>query len=529
MKTRILAALFILSAATAAGRPAAGSPESSGTEKYRPKIHFSPVTGWMSDPNGMVYYDGEYHLCYQHIPFDDPAHIPWGEMYWGHAVSRDLLNWEPLPIALAPDSLGYIFSGSAVADRHNTSGLGTKENPPLLAVFTYYDHVAAKEGRAAETQSQGLAYSTDRGRTWTKYAGNPILESPGLVDFRDPKIIWYEEGKHWIMAVACGRVIRFYSSPDCIRWEYMSEFGEGFGSHIGPWECPDFFPMRVKGTDQTRWVLLVSLYDSRDVPTKYHTATQYFIGDFDGKRFTTRQRDTLWVDYGRDNYAGVTFDNAPDSRRIFVGWMQSHQYAGGAMSIAGRSWAGAATFPRELSVVRDGESYRLVAEPAAEIGNLYGRQVRLPGMEIDGTVPLSDRVPFAKAPLDISLSFGLPKHRPALYGIRLRNGAGEYFSIEYDFRAGCFRADRTNATGTKFSEPFACVQQAPYRPDGKTMEWRLLVDVASVELFAGENKIVVTDVFYPSEPFDTIELYTDQGKVKLKKGTITELKTIRFE
>ena len=216
-------------------------------EKYRPQVHFTPEKNWMNDPNGMVFYKGEYHLFYQHYP-EKPV---WGPMHWGHAISKDLVHWEHLPIAIYPDSLGYIFSGGAIVDFNNTSGLGTKENPPLIAFFTYHDMEAEKQERYHEVESQAIAYSIDSGRTWIKYKNNPILENPGIRDFRDPKVIWDEQNEQWVMSIASGQVIKFYSSLNCLDWSYLSEFGEGKGNHSGVWECPDLFPLKVKNSEET--------------------------------------------------------------------------------------------------------------------------------------------------------------------------------------------------------------------------------------------------------------------------------------
>ncbi len=290
-------------------------------EQHRPHFHFTPESMWMNDPNGMVYYEGEYHLFYQHHPDD----VVWGPMHWGHAVSTDLVHWEHLPIALYPDEYGYIFSGSAVVDWKNTSGFGSKHNPPLIAIFTYHD-VDGEQAGNNDYQTQGIAYSIDKGRSWTKYENNPVLPNPGIKDFRDPKVIWYEPDQKWIMTLAAHDNVRFYSSPNLKDWIFESEFGKGIGAHGGVWECPDLFPMELDGTQ--KWVLLVSLNDGGP---NGGSGTQYFIGDFDGKTFINdnSKNQILWLDYGRDNYAGVTWSDIPDEdgRRIFMGWMSNWSYA----------------------------------------------------------------------------------------------------------------------------------------------------------------------------------------------------------
>jgi len=284
------------------------------SEKYRPQYHFSPDSMWMNDPNGMVYYEGEYHLFYQYYPDSNV----WGPMHWGHAISPDMVHWEHLPIALYPDDYGYIFSGSAVVDEQNTSGFGETGEAPLVAIFTYHDPVGAANGEI-DYQNQGLAYSNDKGRTWKKYE-EPVLKNPGIIDFRDPKVSWRREFNKWIMTLAVHDHIEFYSSSNLIDWAKTGEFGKETGAHGGVWECPDLFPIKIDGSDEIHWVLLVSIN-----PGGPHggSATQYFIGDFDGSTFTSSQNEIKWLDQGSDNYAGVTWSGIPDSdgRILFLGWI----------------------------------------------------------------------------------------------------------------------------------------------------------------------------------------------------------------
>ncbi len=277
------------------------------SDPYRPQIHFSPKEHWMNDPNGMVFYKGVYHLFFQYYP-DSTV---WGPMHWGHATSKDLVHWKQQPIALYPDSLGYIFSGSAVIDQQNTSGFGKNGHPPMVAIFTHHDPKGEKEGRN-NFQNQSLAYSLDEGKTWTKYAGNPVLKNPGIKDFRDPKVRWYEEGKKWIMTLATLDRIDFYSSKNLKTWTKESEFGKDLGAHGGVWECPDLFPMNYKG--KTVWILIVNINPGGP---NGGSATQYFTGDFDGKTFIPYQTDTRWLDYGPDEYAGITWSNTGNRQNIF--------------------------------------------------------------------------------------------------------------------------------------------------------------------------------------------------------------------
>ncbi len=488
-------------------------------EKYRPQIHFSPKEHWMNDPNGLVYYQGEYHFFYQYYP---EASV-WGPMHWGHAVSKDLIHWEHLPIALYPDSLGYIFSGSAVVDWNNTSGFGSKENPPLIAFFTYHNP-DIEQAKEIEVESQAIAYSTDKGRTWTKYEHNPVIPNPQIRDFRDPKVFWHEETNQWIASLACGDEIRFYASRDCKQWTYLSNFGNGRGCHEGVWECPDLFPLKVKDSDETRWVLIVNINPGGP---SGGSATQYFVGDFDGKRFVSNQQQTLWMDYGRDNYAGVTWSDAPDNRRILIGWMNNWQYAGSKPCI---TWSGAATFPRELGLVKDGPLYLLTSEPVKEIEKLYGRSVSRENLTVKETVALSDMFDFATRPIEMKITFDQKNNTQmgfaSRYGIRLKNKQGEYIAVGYDNMKKAFYVDRTNAVGEVFSDKFASIHFAPYIVHTPTIEWRLLIDVASVEFFTAGGRIVTTDVFYPSDPFDLIEVFSENGNIEIVNLHVNELHSI---
>lgn len=484
-------------------------------EKHRPQVHFSPPSGWMNDPNGMVYFDGEYHLFYQHYP---EASV-WGPMHWGHAVSKDLVHWEHLPIALYPDSLGYIFSGSAIVDYENSSGFGSKEYPALVAFFTYFN-----PEKQVYNQTQGIAYSVDKGRTWTKYGKNPVISNPGIPDFRDPKVFRHKETNQWIMALAAGQEIHFYGSEDLKEWAFLSRFGEDYGCHDGVWECPDLFPLEVKGSDDVRWVLIVNINPGGPAGG---SATQYFIGDFDGRSFRTDQKKAKWADQGKDNYAGVTWSNAPDDRTLFIGWMNNWQYAGEKPCI---TWSGATTFPRELGLEREGQDYYLTSVPVREIKELRGKSATFSTMTINKSRILSDKLPVKSDPVEIRLVFDQSDNTKmgfaSIYGIRLKNGKGEYITIGYDNRDKLFYVDRTNAAGEVFSEHFSSLHSFLYQVDTPQVEWRLVVDVASVEFFGAGGRVVSTNVFYPSEPFDQIEVFAEDGAIEMLSGSITELKSI---
>jgi sucrose-6-phosphate hydrolase SacC (GH32 family) len=319
------------------------------TEKFRPELHFTPSRNWMNDPNGLLFYKGKYHLFFQH----NPDGILWGNMSWGHAVSIDLLHWEHLPVAIPCTDTTGIFSGSAVVDYKNTTGFGSTENPAIVAIYTEHKNDESN-------QSQHIAYSLDEGLTFTKYEGNPVLDLD-MKDFRDPKVTWQESTQSWLMTVAKPKEykITFFSSADLIHWEHLSDFGP-LGATGGCWECPDLFPLPAE-SGEMKWVLIVSLNPGGIAGG---SGTQYFVGDWDGKAFTTPQKETLWIDYGRDNYAGVTFNDAPDNRRIFLGWMSNWDYAAKVPSFI---WRTSMTLPRELQLLTFGDEIRLTANPIKEV------------------------------------------------------------------------------------------------------------------------------------------------------------------
>jgi fructan beta-fructosidase len=489
-----------------------GSGELS--EKHRPQFHFSPDSMWMNDPNGLVYYKGEYHLFYQYFPNG----TTWGPMHWGHAVSTDLVNWEHLPIALYPDSLGYIFSGSAVFDQANTSGLGTGENPPLVAIFTYHNMAFEKAGRQ-DCQYQGIASSIDNGRTWTKYPGNPVLPNPGIRDFRDPKVTWHPVSQKWIMVLAVNNHVRFYSSPNLIDWAFESAFGEVEGAHGGIWECPDIFPM--KSEEGEKWVLLVSL--NNGAPNG-GSGTQYFIGDFDGNKFVNSNKSEKihWLDYGKDNYAGVTWSNTPDSlvQRQFIGWMSNWQYA---EKVPTTRWRSAMTVARTLELKKFGEETLIVAQPVESLKSLRKSTISIPGDIFSGIkVVEHDTSGAFIGELEIVFQqkngpqFGLASD----FGIELTNSLGESLLIGYEPMQKQYFIDRTNAGKTDFSPQFSGRHYAPAAENSENISMHLLIDASSVELFADDGRTVMTELFFPHEDFNHVKLFAGNGSVKLKMGTM---------
>ncbi len=482
-----------------------------GPSPDRLTYHFTPPDHWMNDPNGMVYHDGEYHLFYQHYP----EGMVWGPMHWGHAVSTDMVHWEDLPIALYPDSLGMIFSGSAVDDRRNTSGLGTAENPPLVAVFTHHDMDGEKSGRE-DYQYQSLAYSTDRGRSWTKYAGNPVIPNPGIKNFRDPKVRWDDGSQQWLLTLAAHDHIKIYASPNLIDWTFLSDFGRGIGAHVGVWECPDLFPMTSREGDD-HWVLLLSV--DKGSPNG-GSGTQYFVGRFDGEKFeldpSQSPQDSIWLDYGRDNYAGVSWADIPaaDGRRIYMGWMNNWQYA---RQVPTPDRRGAMTLPRTLELRQTPRGMRLTSMPVRET-----MELRTAEQPVSGD---SAALAFAASTLELDLRFRLPADASEgrIY-VRLTNGLGETYEVGYDAAERVFFSDRRGAGRIDFSPDFAKrVHMAPRFSTGTELGLRLWFDNQSAELFADEGTIAMTDLFYPTEEFTEARVINEIPGATFVSGTQWQL------
>lgn len=500
--------------------------KSAYSEPHRPQFHFSPPAKWMNDPNGMFYYKGEYHLFYQYYP-DSTV---WGPMHWGHAVSRNLRRWEHLPVALYPDSLGYIFSGSAVVDWKNTSGFGKNGQPPIVAIYTYHNMAGEKSGRS-DFQYQGIAYSNDNGRTWTKYAANPVIPNKeNIRDFRDPKVRWDDVSGQWVLVLAAQNHVRFYGSQDLKNWKFLSDFGREWGSHGGVWECPDLFPVKVEGSTEKKWVLLVSI--NPGAPNG-GSGTQYFVGNFDGKSFTPDQSFTasiqneqgVWLDYGRDNYAGVTWSDVPakDGRRLFMGWMSNWDYA---TVVPTDTWRSAMTLPRELKLKTTSAGYRLFSTPVRELGSLKKESTyALTPVQLSGEQDITKETGFADGLLEMVIEF-----RPdaaAEFGIELSNTRGERYRIGYNAQTKQFFSDRTQAGDASFSPKFADrVHTAPRLSGDPTVALHLFFDVASAELFADNGATVMTDIFFPKEKFTRMKMYSRNGKTDVVVGRAWGLKRI---
>lgn len=446
-------------------------------EQFRPQYHFSPPANWMNDPNGMVYFEGEYHLFYQHYPDGNV----WGPMHWGHAISADLIHWEHLPIAIYPDELGWIFSGSAVVDWENTSGLGTGNQPPMIAIYTYHLDSGEKAGRD-DYQTQGIAYSNDKGRTWTKYENNPVLSNPGIKDFRDPKVTWQEESESWIMSLAVKDKISFYTSSNLLEWTYQSDFNPEWAAYGGVWECPDLFPLTTE-TGQEKWVLLVSINPGGP---NGGSATQYFVGDFDGKAFTTETTEVKWLDYGTDNYAGVTWSDVPkeDGRRLFLGWMSNWLYAN---EVPTEVWRSAMTVPRTLELLVKDDDFSIASRPVVELEKLRSSTKEQEGKLINLESDLLE-IELESLGSDFELLFS--------------NDQGDQLLISKIGDDIFF--DRTQSGLIDFSAQFPAIHQIPLLGI-QVGDIRIFLDRSSIEIFINDGESVITELIFPTAAYSSLQ------------------------
>ncbi len=460
---------------------------------YRPVYHFTPPANFINDPNGLVFYRGEYHLFYQHNPFGDT----WGHMSWGHAVSRDLVRWDHLPVALAEEDDVMIFSGSAAVDWRNTSGFGRGAEPPLVAAYT---------GHSQAEQTQCLAYSLDAGRTWTKYAGNPVI-AIGSREFRDPKIFWHAATGRWIMATVLADLhrVRFYGSADLRRWELLSEFGPA-GAQEGVWECPELFPLAVEGTaGESRWVLKV---DIGCHPQRGGCYGQYFVGDFDGVRFVADQPAdlVLHMDAGADFYAAQAWNDLPplDDRRLWLAWMSNWRYANQTPTAP---WRGAMTLPRSLALRRFDEGIRLIQRPVAELRSLRGAHFGRAGLKTEAANRQLQAAGLQGDALEIIADFRLPA-ATAEVGLRVRVGRDEETVIGYDSAKQQMFVDRTRSGRCDFAPGFGerHVVALP-APNGR-VRLHVYVDRCSVEVFGGGGRSVITDLIFPHPDSTGLEIYS---------------------
>ena len=439
--------------------------DTANREKYRPVYHHTPAWGWMNDPNGMFYKDGVWHLYFQYNPYGSQ----WENMTWGHSTSTDLLHWTFQGAPIEADAWGTIFSGSAVVDHNNTSGFG---KGAVVAMYT----------SAGENQTQSIAYSNDNGQNFTKYAGNPVLTS-NTPDYRDPHVFWNEDIKRWNMIMAEGQHMDIYSSADLKEWKLESQFGAEYGNHGGVWECPDLMKMKVRGTDQYKWMLLCNINPGGPFGG---SATQYFVGQFDGHKFTCESAPevTKWMDYGKDHYATVTFDNAPDGRRVAMAWMSNWQYANQVPTMQFRS---ANSVPRDLDLYEyEGQTYCGVT-PSPELAAARPKKA---------TKTLTDACEMV-----VTLKGNAT--------ITLANDNGEQVVMTYDEKSRTFAMDRTKSGQKDFSDDFAALTVAPVH--GKMSQLRLFIDRSSIEAFDADGKMAMTNLVFPTKPYNKVLV---KGKAK---------------
>lgn len=482
-------------------------------ERFRPGFHFSPPSNWANDPNGLVYYEGSYHLFYQYHPFSNK----WGPMHWGHAVSRDLVHWEHAPIALFPDEHGAIFSGCCVVDWNNSSGF-FEDSHGLVAIFTHAD-THPKTGQPRQRQS--LAYSSDKGQTWHKYDGNPVLAEENLIDFRDPKVFWHPQSGRWIMSVVAGDHARFYASPNLREWTLTGEFGRGEGSHDGVWECPDLFELPVDDTGRTKWVLIISIGDNPNCPEG--SRTQYFVGEFDGNTFINDNPPDriLWLDYGRDNYAGVTWSDIPeqDGRRVIIGWMSNWKYANDTPT---GSWRGAMTLPRALSLTSKNGDVLLTQMPIREI-----EQLRQDSKSWQAVTVTPDE-PFVQKTKDdlLEIEAEIDVQSGGKVQIHLQSFGNSGIVIGYDSMSQELFIDRSASGVTDFHPAFASKHSAGMVAEKGQIKLHIWLDRNAVEVYADNGVVAMTDQIFPDAPIEKIEVRTESDRIVLNSLQIHSLKSI---
>ena len=475
-------------------------------DAWRPQLHYSARGNWINDPNGLFYKDGIYHLYYQMNP-DDSV---WGNMHWGHAVSPDLVRWQELPIALdaEPEGLGYAFSGGAVIDWNNSSGLGDGVSPPIIATYTQHSKDAV--------QVQSIAYSTDGGKRFVPYAGNPVIANPGLKDFRDPKVVWHEPSQRWVMALVAGDRAHFYTSTNLLEWSFASEFGAESGAHGGVWECPELFSLTCAETGESRWILTISLNPGGP---NGGSAMQYFVGQFDGQVFQVEHEDTRWLDFGTDFYAGITWDGLQSmgDERVMIAWMSNWQYANKTPT---DSWRGAMSLPRRMALHNVNGHYRVASEPHINL-----LQARRGGFDWLQDRPLAagellstnELPPVVEIVLQLRWSAAAP-----LVEWQLINAQGEQLSLVLDAAQARLSLDRRQSGWDQ--EGFGREMHAElYASAPGFAELRLFVDRSSLEVFANGGLTCLTSCCFPQSPYSTLQLHLRSGALDAVSAQIYHL------
>lgn len=479
-----------------------GSFDMVNKESFRPVYHHTPAYGWMNDPNGMFYKDGVYHLYFQYNPYG----AVWGNMHWGHSTSTDLMHWKFEGCAIVPDAWGAIFSGSCVVDHENTAGFGKE------AVVAFY--TSAKSTPWGDIQMQSMAYSLDNGKTFTKYEGNPILTSSEK-DFRDPKVFWYASGKHWVMILAVGQHMEIYSSVNLKEWKKESEFGAMQGAHGGVWECPDLVEIPVEGSREKKWVLICNLNPGGPFGG---SAAQYFVGSFDGKKFVNESpTQTKWMDWGKDNYATVTWNNAPDGRCIALGWMSNWQYAN---NVPTRQYRSANTLARDLTLYREGQELYLKSTPSSEVKKARGKKVSIPSFKVSEKHEMVNLFEEKQGAYEVEIV--IQNAGASKIAFCLLNDKGEKVSMYYDLNRKQFVMDRSESGTVDFSKDFPAVTVAPVNVD-KELTLRLFVDRSSIEAFGEDGKFVMTNLVFPSQPYVKMCFEADKNGYAVKSLNVYKL------
>lgn len=481
----------------------ADSFDMSNKETFRPVYHHTPAYGWMNDPNGMFYKDGVYHLFFQYNPYGSV----WGNMHWGHSTSSDLIHWNFEGVSIVPDAWGAIFSGSCVVDHNNTAGFGKD------AVIAFY--TSAKSTPWGDVQSESMAYSLDNGKTFVKYAGNPIITSLEK-DFRDPKVFWYAPGKHWVMILAVGQHMELYSSVNLKDWKKESEFGKMQGAHGGVWECPDLIELPVEGSREKKWVLICNINPGGPFGG---SAAQYFVGSFDGKTFVNESPvQTKWMDWGKDNYATVTWNNAPDGRCIALGWMSNWQYAN---NVPTRQYRSANTIARDLTLYKAGGEFYLKSTPSREMKQARGEKVSVPSFKVTDSYKIESLLKDNNGAYEIEMEIQVAD--ASKISLNLQNEKGEQVSMYYDLLRKQFVMDRSKSGKVDFSNDFPAVTAAPVHA-GKTLRLRLFVDRSSIEAFGEDGKFVMTNLVFPSSPYNQMSFGTEGSGYTVSSFNVYKLR-----
>lgn len=467
--------------------------DTANRERFRPAYHHTPLYGWMNDPNGMFYKDGVWHLYYQWNPFGSK----WQNMTWGHSSSTDLVHWTNHPAAIEPNGLGTVFSGSSAIDTEGSAGFGK-------------DAVVAMYTSAGVSQIQSLAWSNDGGETFCIYPGNPVLTLES--EARDPNMFWNPETKTWtlVLAHALDKEMLIFTSPDMKKWTLQSSFGKGLGAQDGVWECPDLFELTVDGTDEKKWVLLCNLNPGGPFGG---SATQYFVGDFDGKTFTpdldtNGKVPTKWLDYGKDHYATVSFSDAPDGRRTVIGWMSNWQYAPEVPTTQFRS---ANTLPREMGLFRDTDGQLYVSStPSPETEALRGETMKSVARKTVGSKPQRYMIPeLCEITMDVDAA------RADSVMIELSNTQGEHVTMTYVPAKDELSFDRRESGITDFSQDFPAVTVAPAHSGGKPLGIRIFIDRSSIEVFGRDGRFAMTNLVFPNAPYTALTVTAAGGKAAL--------------